>query len=90
MITFRHNLFKCVDLKSIFKAFSFITLKHFVNEGALFANGLIYLALRDLDKWDKTAHAKSYVTDTSPKCTEYIFEWDVCSSFLIKCCLKNF
>ena len=37
---------------------------------------LFNLALIDSDKWDKTAHAKSYIVDTSPKCAEYIFEKD--------------
>jgi len=45
--------------------------------------------LIDLDKWDKTALAKSYIVDTSQKCAEYLFEKDVCSSFLIICYLKN-
>ena len=26
------------------------------------------------EKWDKTAHAKSYRVDTSPKCAEHIFQ----------------
>ena len=30
----------------------------------------------------------STVVDTSPKCAEYLFEKDGCSSILIKCCLK--
>ena len=30
-----------------------------------------------------------YIVDTSPKCAEYLFKKDGCSSFLIKCCLKN-
>ena len=50
---------------------------------------LIRLALMDSDKLDKPAHAKSYIVDTSPKCAEYFFQKDGCSSFLIKCCLKN-
>ena len=54
-----------------------------------FAKGFINLALMDSDKWDKTAHATSYIVDSSPKCTEYHFPKDDCSSFLIKCCLKN-
>ena len=41
------------------------------------------------DEWDKSAHAKSYKIDTSPKCAEYLLEKDGCSSFLFKCCLKN-
>ena len=45
--------------------------------------------MMNLDQWDKTAHAKSYVVDTSEKYTEYFFEKDVCSSVLIKCCLKK-
>ena len=52
-------------------------------------NGLINLTLMDLDKWDKTAHTKSYIVDSSPKCEEYIFQKDGCSSFLIKAFLKN-
>ena len=43
----------------------------------------------DSDKLDKPAHAKSYIVDTSQICAEYIFVKDGCSSFLIKCCLKN-
>ena len=30
-----------------------------------FGKGLINLALNDWDKWNKTAHAKSYIVDTS-------------------------
>ena len=47
------------------------------------------LELMDLDKWDKTAHAKSFIVDTSPKCAEYLFQKDGCSSILIKCCLNK-
>ena len=36
----------------------------FKNNSILLYKGLIYLPLRDSDKWDKTAHAKSYVADT--------------------------
>ena len=28
----------------------------------------------DSDKWDKTAHANSYIVDTSPECAEYLFQ----------------
>ena len=52
------------------------------------SKGLINLVMIDSDNWDKTAHAKSYIVDTAPKCVEYLFEKDSCSSFLIKCCLK--
>ena len=47
--------------------------------------GLINLALIDLDKRDKTAHAKNYLVNTSPKCAEYLFKNDCCSSCLINC-----
>ena len=43
----------------------------------------------DSEKWDKTAHAKSYAIDTSPNCTEYFFQYDLCSSFLIQCYFKK-
>ena len=43
----------------------------------------------DSDKLDKPAHAKSYIVDTSPKCAEYLFQKNGCSSFLIRYCLKN-
>jgi len=46
--------------------------------------GLKNLALMDSDKEDKTAHSKSYKVDISPKCAEYIFLKDSCSSFMIK------
>ena len=43
----------------------------------------------DSDKLDKPAHAQSYIVDTSPKHAEYPFLKNGCSSFLIRCCLKN-
>ena len=52
--------------------------------GTFCHKGLISLALMDSDKWDKTAHAKSYTVDLSPKCAEYHFPKDGCSSFSIK------
>ena len=52
------------------------------------SKGLNKLALMDLDKWDITAHVKSYIVDNSPKCAEYLFKKDGCSSFLIKFCLE--
>ena len=51
--------------------------------------GLINLTLMDSDKWDKTAHVKSYRVGTSPKCTEYVFKLERSSSLLIKCCFEN-
>ena len=50
---------------------------------------LIRLELTDLQELQETAHAKSYIVDTSPKCAEYIFQKNGCSSFLIRCCLKK-
>ena len=52
------------------------------------SKGLNKLGLMELDKWDITAHVKSYIVDNSPKCAEYLLEKDGCSSFFIKCCLK--
>ena len=56
---------------------------------SLLGKGLIRLALMNLDKLNKPPHAKSYIVDTSPKCAEYIFQKNGCSSFLIRCCLKE-
>lgn len=43
-------------------------------EEPFLTKGLIRLALIDLDKRDKTDHAKSYIVDTTPKCAEYILK----------------
>ena len=43
----------------------------------------------DSDQWELSAFGKSYIVDTSPKCAEYLFEKDGCSSFLINRCLKT-
>ena len=55
----------------------------------VFAKGLIRLALIDSQKCYKPSQAKSYIVDTSPKYTEYLFQYDGCSSFLIRCCRGN-
>ena len=63
-----------------------VTMDNFVDYLPI---GLINLALTDSDKWNDTTHANSHIVDISPKCTESYFSKDGCSSFLIKCCLKN-
>ena len=50
--------------------------------------GLIRLAMTESQELQETAHVKSYIVDTSPKCTEYLLPKDGCSSFFIKCCLN--
>ena len=45
--------------------------------------GLINLSLRDPQELQETAHTKSYKVDTSPKYTEYIFQYESGSSLLI-------
>jgi len=44
------------------------------NSVLAFTKGLIYLALMDSDKWNKTAHAKSCIVDNSPNCRKCIVE----------------
>ena len=46
--------------------------------------------LIDSDKWDKSAHVKSNIADTSPKCREYLFSKDDCASFYHQMLLKEF
>ena len=69
----------------------FCSLQHngFGLQTTSLAEGLLRLALIDSDKWDNSAHAKSNVADSSPKCTEHIFPKDGFSSFFLKCCWKN-
>ena len=45
---------------------------------------LIRLALRDKMEWEETALTKSCRVETSQEFAKYIFQKDVCSSFLIK------
>jgi len=45
------------------------------NSVLAFTKGLIYLALMDSDKWNKTAHAKSCIVDNSPNCRKCLFEY---------------
>ena len=54
-----------------------------------FKKGLPRLALIESDKKDNQLIAKSNIADSSPKCTEYLFPKDGCSSFIIKCCWNN-